>query len=52
MEITEVAKTASVKNPHNVDVRKVFEAPSTSVVIITLKPDAIERSATKKMPEY
>jgi quercetin dioxygenase-like cupin family protein len=38
MKITEVAKTASVKNPHDVDVRKVFEAPSTSVVIITLKP--------------
>jgi quercetin dioxygenase-like cupin family protein len=38
VKITEVAKTASVKNPHNVDVRKVFESPSTSVVIITLKP--------------
>lgn len=38
MKITECAKTASVKNPHNVDVRKVFDAPSTSVVIITLRP--------------
>jgi quercetin dioxygenase-like cupin family protein len=38
MKITEVAKIASIKNPHNVDVRKIFEAPSTSVVIITLKP--------------
>jgi quercetin dioxygenase-like cupin family protein len=38
MKITEVAKTASIKNPHNVDVRKVFESPDTSVVIITLQP--------------
>jgi hypothetical protein len=26
MKITEVAKTVSVKNPHNVDVRKVFKS--------------------------
>ena len=38
MKITEVAKVASSKNPHNVDVRKIFESPSTSTVIITLKP--------------
>ena len=38
MKITEFAKTASVKNPHNVDVRKIFDSPSTAVVIITLKP--------------
>ena len=38
MKITEVAKTASIKNPHNVDVRKAFESPDTSVVIITLQP--------------
>ena len=38
MKITEFAKVASVKNPHNVDLRKLFESPSTAVVIITLKP--------------
>ncbi|WP_048111004.1 cupin domain-containing protein [Methanoregula formicica] len=38
MKITEVAQLESVKNPHNVDVRKVFEAPDTSAVVITLKP--------------
>ena len=38
MKITEVAKLASIKNPHNVDVRKIFESPDTSAVIITLKP--------------
>jgi quercetin dioxygenase-like cupin family protein len=38
MKITEVAKRESVKNPHNVDVRKVFEAPDTAAVVITLKP--------------
>ena len=38
MKITEVAKLTSIKNPHNVDVRKIFESPDTSAVIITLKP--------------
>lgn len=38
MKITEFAETASVKNPHNVDLRKLFESPSTTVVIITMKP--------------
>ena len=38
MKITEVAKLASIKNPHNVDVRTIFEAPDTSAVVITLKP--------------
>jgi quercetin dioxygenase-like cupin family protein len=38
MKITEVANLASIKNPHNVDVRKVFESPDTSAVVITLKP--------------
>ncbi|MEN6396098.1 MAG: cupin domain-containing protein [Methanoregula sp.] len=38
MKITEVAKVAPSKNPHNVDVRKIFESPDTSAVIITLKP--------------
>ena len=38
MKITEVAKVASIKNPHNVDVRKIFESPDTSAVVITLKP--------------
>jgi mannose-6-phosphate isomerase-like protein (cupin superfamily) len=27
-----------VKNPHNVDLRKIYDSPSTAVVIITLKP--------------
>ena len=38
MKITEVAQIAPSKNPHNVDVRKVFESPDTSAVVITLKP--------------
>jgi quercetin dioxygenase-like cupin family protein len=38
MKITQVANLTSVKNPHNVDVRKVFESPDTSAVVITLKP--------------
>ncbi len=38
MKITDVTKLVSVKNPHNVDVRKVFEAPDTAAVVITLKP--------------
>ncbi len=38
MKITEVAKTAPARNPHNVDVRRIFESPDASVVIITLGP--------------
>jgi quercetin dioxygenase-like cupin family protein len=38
MKITEVAQLVPVKNPHNVDVRKVFESPDTAAVVITLKP--------------
>ncbi|HVP93999.1 MAG TPA: cupin domain-containing protein, partial [Methanoregulaceae archaeon] len=38
MKIIEVAKLESVKNPHNVDVRKVFESSDTAAVVITLKP--------------
>jgi Uncharacterized conserved protein, contains double-stranded beta-helix domain len=38
MKIHEVSKTESVKNPHNVDVRPVFESLETSAVVITLKP--------------
>jgi len=38
IKITEVAKLASIKNPHNVDVRRIFESPDTSAVVITLKP--------------
>ncbi|HTY14845.1 MAG TPA: cupin domain-containing protein [Methanoregulaceae archaeon] len=38
MRISEVANINPVKNPHNVDVRKVFDAPDTSAVVITLKP--------------
>ncbi|MGB9175562.1 MAG: cupin domain-containing protein [Methanoregula sp.] len=38
MKITEVAKIASIKNPHNVDVRKIFESPDTAAIVITLKP--------------
>jgi quercetin dioxygenase-like cupin family protein len=38
LKITDVTKLVSVKNPHNVDVRKVFEASDTAVVVITLKP--------------
>jgi len=38
IKITEVAKVASIKNPHNVDVRRIFESPDTSAVVITLKP--------------
>jgi hypothetical protein len=37
MKITEVEKAASIKNPHNVEVRKIFESPDTSAVVITLK---------------
>lgn len=47
MKITEVAKLASIKNPHNVDVRKIFEAPSTAAVIITLNPgEALKKHVT------
>ncbi|MDD4483160.1 MAG: cupin domain-containing protein [Methanoregula sp.] len=38
MKIHEVSKTESVKNPHNVDVRPIFESPETSAVVISLKP--------------
>lgn len=38
MKIIEVAKTAPAKNPHNVDLRKIYDSPSTAVVIITLRP--------------
>jgi len=38
IKITEVAKVASIKNPHYVDVRRIFESSDTSVVVITLKP--------------
>ena len=38
MKITEVANIASIRNPHNVDVRKIFESPDTAAVVITLKP--------------
>jgi hypothetical protein len=37
MKITQVEKAASIKNPHNVYVRKIFESPDTSAVVITLK---------------
>jgi len=47
MKITDVTKLVSVKNPHNVDVRKVFEAPDTSAVVITLKPgEALKKHIT------
>jgi quercetin dioxygenase-like cupin family protein len=47
MKITEVAKLASIKNPHNVDVRRIFESPDTSAVIITLKPgEALKKHVT------
>ena len=38
MKITEIARLVPAKNPHNVDVRKVFESPDTAAVVITLKP--------------
>ena len=38
MKITEVARLVPAKNPHNVDVRKVFESPDTAAVVITLQP--------------
>jgi quercetin dioxygenase-like cupin family protein len=38
MKITEVEKLASIRNPHNVDVRKIFESPDTAAVVITLRP--------------
>jgi quercetin dioxygenase-like cupin family protein len=38
MKITEVGRLVPVKNPHNVDVRKVFESPDTAAVVITLQP--------------
>ncbi len=47
MKITEVSKLASIKNPHNVDVRRIFESPDTSAVIITLKPgEALKKHVT------
>ena len=47
MKITDVTKLVSVKNPHNVDVRKVFEAPDTAAVVITLKPgEALKKHVT------
>jgi len=47
MKITEVANVKSVKNPHNVDVRKIFESPSTAVVAITLQPgEALKKHVT------
>ncbi len=38
MKISEVAHLTPVKNPHDVDVRKVFDSPDTSAVVITLMP--------------
>jgi quercetin dioxygenase-like cupin family protein len=38
MKVTKIADLNPVKNPHNVDVRKVFESPDTSAVVITLMP--------------
>jgi mannose-6-phosphate isomerase-like protein (cupin superfamily) len=38
MKITEIAQLVPAKNPHNVDVRKVFESPDTAAVVITLQP--------------
>ena len=38
MNVTEVANLIPAKNPHNVDVRKVFDSPDTSAVVITLEP--------------
>jgi len=38
MKITELAKTPVAKNPHNVDVKKLFASPGTAVVVITLQP--------------
>jgi len=47
MKITEVAKTAPARNPHNVDVRRIFESPDASVVIITLGPgESLKKHAT------
>jgi len=47
MKITEVAQLTSIKNPHNVDVRKIFESPNTSAVVITLKPgEALKKHVT------
>ena len=43
MKITEVAKLTSIKNPHNVDVRRIFESPDTSAVVITLQPGELLR---------
>lgn len=38
MKITEITKLEPAENPHHVDVRKVFDSPDTSAVVITLKP--------------
>ena len=38
MKITKIADLNPVKNPHNVDVRRVFESPDTAAVVITLMP--------------
>ena len=47
MKITDVTKQEPVKNPYNVDVRKVFESPDTSAVVITLKPgEALKKHIT------
>jgi len=38
MKITAVADVFPGKNPHNVDVRKIYDSPYAMAVVITLQP--------------
>jgi len=38
MKITAVADVLPGKNPHNVDVRKIYDSPHAMAVVITLQP--------------
>lgn len=38
MKCTDVSRVESSPNPHHVDVRKIFESPAISAVVISLQP--------------
>ncbi len=47
MKITTVSDVPSAANPHRVDVRKVYDSPHATAVVITLQPgEALKKHIT------
>lgn len=47
MNITDVSKVVSDKNPHHVDARRIYDSPHAMAVVITLQPgEALKKHIT------